>query len=334
MLFTCLREGGASSALTGAAGGCETPSTLTLTPNHLVNSRIISHTNNHSMMNGSTMYDDPHHQTAAASINGSSTSSGSSATTTPISSSHSPYSSANNNNSSSIKCENINTSTSSPIMSNGSGNGPLHIPAKRAGTAGSSSSSCSLVGYSHPSSAAWSPYPDSAVAAAAAAAAGGSSAAPVTASSFDSTPYSNPMSSSYYTPAAAASLGGNSINSDRGKHGHANFPLWHDYKYPSPASAASIADCQPFSSSSWCNYSPYAPARVPSHHMDSHGQPVSYLQVAAAAAAAEDRRSAAAVDPATYDSYALRNAYGAPDPMTATPYPPSGQYKPSLIYYS
>ncbi len=137
-------------------------------------------------------------------------------------------------------------------------------------------------------------------------------------SSFEPNPYGTPMGSS---AAAAAAYYSPSSHRKDGHHGGHALPFWpNEYKYPGAPS--SISECQAaFGAQSWCNYSPYA-SRVPSH-MDTHGQPVSYLTAAAAVSAAEDRKPF--VDPSNFhDTYGIRNAYGAPDPSSASPYPPSG----------
>lgn len=101
-----------------------------------------------------------------------------------------------------------------------------------------------------------------------------------------------------------------------------------EYKYSSVSAAGPSADptvssChQSFSSSSWCNYSPYTSATR--HHVDH--QPVPYLtpadergRVAAAAAMVESASFAHAHD----GGYGLRN-YG-PEPVPSAPYPPPGE---------
>lgn len=103
-----------------------------------------------------------------------------------------------------------------------------------------------------------------------------------------------------------------------------------EYKYSSVSAAGPSADptvssChQSFSSSSWCNYSPYSSASR--HHVEAH-QPVPYLtpgdergRVAATAAlVAESAGFAHAHD----GGYGLRNY--APEPVPSTPYPPPGK---------
>ncbi|XP_025828935.1 homeobox protein abdominal-B-like [Agrilus planipennis] len=99
-----------------------------------------------------------------------------------------------------------------------------------------------------------------------------------------------------------------------------------EYKYSSvagaggPATDPAVSSChQSFSTSSWCNYSPYSSASR--HHVDH--QPVPYLTPAdernrVAAAMVESAGFAHAHD----GSYGLRN-YG-PEPVPSAPYPPPG----------
>ncbi|ODN02667.1 Homeobox protein abdominal-B [Orchesella cincta] len=117
----------------------------------------------------------------------------------------------------------------------------------------------------------------------------------------------------------AVATGASNCSLAYGGHTSAAAEGSYNHQYPAPSS---ISECQAaaFGAQSWCNY-PY-PSRVPSH-MDTHGQPVSYLTAAAAVSAADDRRPS--VDPANFhDTYGIRNAYGAPDAISASPYPPSG----------
>lgn len=139
-------------------------------------------------------------------------------------------------------------------------------------------------------------------------------------SSFDPNPYGTTMGSS--AAAAAAAYYSPSSHRKDGHHSSHGLPFWPNDAYKYPGTPSSITECQAaFGAQSWCNYSPYA-TRVPSH-MDTHGQPVSYL-TAAAVSASEDRKPF--VDPASFhESYGIRNAYGAPDPSSASPYPPSGK---------
>lgn len=128
----------------------------------------------------------------------------------------------------------------------------------------------------------------------------------------------------YYSASAAGAGGG-----DR-KHGHHSLAFWpNEYKYPG------VGDCGGggFGAQSWCNPYPYA-ARVPSHHMDTHGSYLNPASISAVAAAAEqDRRD----PPSFHDTYgALRHSYGGGD-IAASPYPPPGMYctkKMTLFFYS
>lgn len=101
-----------------------------------------------------------------------------------------------------------------------------------------------------------------------------------------------------------------------------------EYKYSGVSAAGPSADpavssChQSFSSSSWCNYSPYSSASR--HHVDH--QPVPYLtpgdergRVAATAALVAESAGFAHHD----GGYGLRNY--APEPVPSTPYPPPGK---------
>ncbi|XP_017768232.1 PREDICTED: homeobox protein abdominal-B-like isoform X2 [Nicrophorus vespilloides] len=121
---------------------------------------------------------------------------------------------------------------------------------------------------------------------------------------------------SFWSPAATAAAAGG---------GGGGTP---EYKYSAVSAAGPSADpavssChQSFSSSSWCNYSPYSSA-ASRHHIDAH-QPVPYLTPAdernrvATAMVAESASFAAHA----HDGYGLRNY--ASEPVPSTPYPPPG----------
>lgn len=218
------------------------------------------------------------------------------------------------------------TSSSSPasVTSNSGSAGPLHIPAKRLGSAGGYGECAepSVIRHSHHGQP-WNYSP--------------SDNHHAGATAFESTvglnhhQYANAPTYynlaadptggrdsrkgalSFWSPAATAAAGGTP-----------------EYKYSAVSAAGPSADptvssChQSFSSSSWCNYSPYSSA-ASRHHVDAH-QPVPYLTpadernrvVAAAAMAAESAGFAHAHD----GGYGLRNY--ASEPLPSTPYPPPG----------
>jgi hypothetical protein len=347
MLFTCLREGGA-----GVGGGIESPSS---NPNCRLN---LNNMMNGSLYGGSGGSDDGTTPTGASGggVNGSSSSSSS----IPPSSGGTGYS-VKCETSPPAGSTVVNGGSSAPSSGGG---GPLHIPAKRLGSSSSTTpssnntSSCSLGGYaaaaagmtnhnlnssldftnSHASpaetvirhsshQAAWSAYGESSAGGPLNGGTGGG------ASSFEPTPYNTPMSH-HGVYAYAAAVDNSRRAEESRKHG---LPFWpNDYpKYGGGPGGVGV-DCQSFGPQSWCPSAYGYPGRVGSHMTDSHGQPVSYLTSAASlAAAADERRSSAAAEAHSaaaaaasfhHDSYGLRNAYGSADPMSATPYPPPGQY--------
>ncbi|KAK9694999.1 Homeodomain [Popillia japonica] len=217
------------------------------------------------------------------------------------------------------------TSSSSPasVTSNSGSAGPLHIPAKRLTTSGyGECAEPSVIRHSHHGQP-WNYSPTDNHHAGATA--------------FEPTVGLNhhqyPNGPTYYSLGADPGSG-----RDGRKAGALSF--WSpaataaggtpEYKYSSVSAAGpsvdpSVSSChQSFSSSSWCNYSPYSSASR--HHVDAH-QPVPYLtpadergRVAAAAAmVAENAGFAHAHD----GSYGLSRNYG-PEPVPSTPYPPPG----------
>lgn len=217
------------------------------------------------------------------------------------------------------------TSSSSPasVTSNSGSAGPLHIPAKRLTSGYGECAEPSVIRHSHHGQP-WNYSPTDNHHAGATA--------------FEPTVGLNhhqyPNAPTYYSLGADPTSG-----RDGRKTGALSF--WSpaataaggtpEYKYSSVSAAGpsvdpSVSSChQSFSSSSWCNYSPYSSASR--HHVDAH-QPVPYLtpadergRVAAAAAmVAENAGFAHAHD----GSYGLSRNYG-PEPVPSTPYPPPGE---------
>lgn len=125
---------------------------------------------------------------------------------------------------------------------------------------------------------------------------------------------------SFWSPAATASTGS---------------PDYKPYSVPAgPNADPAVSSChQSFSSSSWCNYSPYPSASR--HHVDAH-QAVPYLP--------DDRGRAAAAAAMVAESasfHAHDRGYGignyAPEPVPSAPYPPPGEsqnlYNPIFIHH-
>lgn len=220
------------------------------------------------------------------------------------------------------------TSPSSVTSNNGSGTGPLHIPAKRPSTYGTGDCvdpAGGVIRHGHGQTWSYSPADHGST------------------PSFEPTPglnhhqYNNTPTyynlatedrkpgtalSSFWPPtaaSAAASAGGNT-----------------DYKYDYKTASAgpstdplAVSSChQNFSAaaqSCW-NYSPYSSTR--GHHVDAHHhphQPVPYLTTP------DDRGTTAAVaamaaaDAFRHEGYGIGRNY-APDPVQSSPYPPPGKY--------
>ncbi|KAF2897364.1 hypothetical protein ILUMI_08813 [Ignelater luminosus] len=216
------------------------------------------------------------------------------------------------------------TSSSSPssVTSNSGSAGPLHIPAKRITSGYGECAEPSVIRHSHHGQP-WNYSP--------------SDSHHAGATAFEPTvglnhhQYAN--APTYYNLAADPSGGRDSRKA-------AALSFWSpaatvagggtpEYKYSSVSAAGpsvdpAVSSChQSFSSSSWCNYSPYSSAAR--HPVEAH-QPVPYLTPSdergrVAAAAAMVAESAGFGHP--HDGgYGLRN-YG-PEPVPTGPYPPPG----------
>lgn len=95
-----------------------------------------------------------------------------------------------------------------------------------------------------------------------------------------------------------------------------------------------VSSCHQSFSQSWCNYTPYATARhhhpvdTAGHHHPHSQAGIPYLTPSAA----DDRGRAAAAMVAAegafpHDGYGSLRNYGAPEPVTSSPYPPPGNHQ-------
>lgn len=212
-----------------------------------------------------------------------------------------------------------NSSPSSVTSNNGSG-GPLHIPAKRPLSQYGECPEPSVIRHSHHSQP-WNYSPSE----------GHHAGATAFDPSVGLNHHQYPNAPTYYNladpPGARDNRKASSLSfwSPAATVSGGSTP---EYKYSvtaaGPSGDPAVSSChQGFSSSSWCNYSPYSTASR--HHVDAH-QAVPYLTPAdergrVAAAAAMVAESAGFAHP--HDGgYGLRNY--APDPVSSGPYPPPG----------
>lgn len=102
--------------------------------------------------------------------------------------------------------------------------------------------------------------------------------------------------------------------------------------------------CHQSFAQSWCNYPPYSTSRhhhaavdsaaAAAVHHQAHPHATGVPSYLTASAADDRNRVAAAMEAAAYDGYGGLRNYGAPEPVTSSPYPPPGKHRLSLIPYS
>lgn len=140
---------------------------------------------------------------------------------------------------------------------------------------------------------------------------------------------------SFWSPATAGSAGTAGSTSDYKSYNSAGAATTTSStggggSTPGAADPA-VSSCHQSFSQSWCNYAPYTTAR---HHVDTAGHHHPHSQAGVpylAPSAADDRgRVAAAMVAAEgafpHDGYGGLRNYGAPEPVTSSPYPPPGKH--------
>lgn len=106
------------------------------------------------------------------------------------------------------------------------------------------------------------------------------------------------------------------------------------------AADPAVSSCHQSFSQSWCNYAPYTTARH-HHPVDTAGHHHPHTQAGVpylTPSAADDRgRVTAAMVAAEgafpHDGYGGLRNYGAPEPVTSSPYPPPGKHRLSLGFF-
>lgn len=212
------------------------------------------------------------------------------------------------------------TSSSSPasVTSNSGSAGPLHIPAKRISSAYGECTESSVIRHGYHGGQPWNYSPNDN-------------------HHTGTTAFESAVSLNHHQYANVPTYHNLSGDPTGGRDSRkAPVPLWNpgastggntpEYKYPissvaGPSTDQSASSChQSFSTSAWCNYSPYSSASR--HHVDTH-QPVSYLDDRAGRVAAAMVAESAGFAHAHESGYALRNY--APEQVPSSPYPPPGK---------